>query len=319
VATNATRTPRISGRINIDMAKDNIVFPEVVQGDPEVTVQRQSGVDLQRQSFDNDPIAHMPVIQADPETFVSRQTGIMEVDAEHPGVLRADRPAPQARIVSDVAIPANKDAGFPGHPGVVPGNPQHPYGRRATDRPDPGSEDAVKRQGTKKELEAAAAPGTLRADQPIPADKKAGVEGHPGVVPGNPNAVQFTAEQLAAAKKTQHADRPSPLPDPRLAVHDPAEYQRQMAEASAANHPKAPRGRAKGSTKKAGRKGATKRQSGKRAARANPTGPMANPNPAAARIAEGDRSTATEPAPDPVIDLDAEKAQMDAEEREKQG
>jgi hypothetical protein len=44
---------------------------------------------------------------------------------------------------------------------------------------------------------------------------------------------------------------------------------------------------------------------------------MTNPNPAAQRIAEGDRSTATEPAPDPVVDLDAEKARMEAEEGEK--
>jgi hypothetical protein len=241
------------------MAKENIVFPEVVQGDPEVEVKRQSGVDLQRQSFDNDPIAHMPVIQADPETLVTRQTGIMEVDTTQPGVLKADRVAPQARVVSDVAIPANKDAGFPGHPGVVPGNPQHPYGRRATDKPEPGSDDAVKRQGSKKELEAAAASGTLRADVPIPADKKAGVEGHPGVVPGNPDAVQFSAEQLAAAKKTQHADRPSNLPDPRLAVHDPRGV--PAADGGSQHWLVIPRRRVDG------RRAARRRRAGRRAAR----------------------------------------------------
>jgi hypothetical protein len=237
VATNATRTPRISGRINIDMAKENIVFPEVVQGDPEVEVKRQSGVDLQRQSFDNDPIAHMPVIQADPETLVTRQTGIMEVDTDTARRVEGRSCGPPGPGCQRRGDPGQQGRGISGAPGVVPGNPQHPYGRRATDKPEPGSDDAVKRQGSKKELEAAAASGTLRADVPIPADKKAGVEGHPGVVPGNPDAVQFSAEQLAAAKKTQHADRPSNLPDPRLAVHDPAEYQRQMAEASIAGQP----------------------------------------------------------------------------------
>ena len=284
--------------MHIVMAKESAApaYPDPIQGDAEMVVTRQKGIDIERMALASDPMTNMPVIQGTTEMLVTRQTGIMAGEApDQPGVLRADRPANAlgALVVSDAPIPADKDAGMPGHPGVVPGKPDGnqfvgPVADVGGDLKDVG------RANPNTDVQ-----GVFMSDKPLPRDHATGVT-------GIPDAQVFSAEQLEAAKKTQHSDRPAPQGAP-VAVHDPVEYQRQMAQASTDAHPLAKR---QAPSKAAGKTATGKKASAKKGAKAS----AKKAAPAAEVVVTTETAPTIDASGAPVVDVDAEAKSEDPQQ-----